>query len=218
MAKDIKDKIAEVLDRTFQVLDKCYVYNDEATGKANLQASGSRLIFPCYSKTFRNGDRRISEQELRFVFIEQFNQYCDETGWNAYYSVETPTEWKYRFSGEAKPHKTEDNDGQSAMVDVCIHDNQGSRVCLIEFKAGNPEEFCYIKDLVKLKEEGQLGFFVQLLEKQNSATWPSIIGKIESDLNGINYVCHTFVPQKYHGTEYISNGDFPIKSWKRNKI
>lgn len=215
MAKDIKDKIAEVLDRTFQVLDKCYVYNDEATGKANLQASGSRLIFPCYSKTFRNGNRRISEQELRFVFIEQFNQYCDETGWNAYYSVETPTEWKYRFSGEAKPHKTEDNDGQSAMVDVCIHDNQGSRVCLIEFKAGNPEAFCYIKDLVKLQEEGQLGFFVQLLEKQNSATWPSIIGKIESDLNGINYVCHTFGPLKYHGTQYISETEVKITGWKK---
>ncbi|MBP5504544.1 MAG: hypothetical protein J6X89_00405 [Bacteroidales bacterium] len=215
MAKEIKDRIAVVLDRTFQVLDKCYVYNDEATGKANLQASGSRLIFPCYSKTYRDGERRISEQELRFVFIEQFNKYCEETGWDAYYSVETPTEWKYRFSGEAKPHKTKEKDGQSAMVDVCIHDNKGSRVCLIEFKAGNPEAFCYIKDLVKLQEEGQLGFFVQLLEKQNSATWPSIIGKIESDLNGINYVCHTFGPLKYHGTQYISETEVQITGWKK---
>ncbi len=98
MAKEIKDRIAEILNRAFQVLDKSYKYNDEESGKANQQASGSRLIFPCYSKTYRNGERRISEQELRFVFIEQFNQYCDETGWDAYYSVETPTEWKYRFS------------------------------------------------------------------------------------------------------------------------
>lgn len=215
MAKDIKSRIAEVLDRTFQVLDKCYVYNDEATGKANLQASGSRLIFPCYSKTFRNGERRISEQELRFVFIEQFNQYCDETGWNAYYSVETPTEWKNRFSGEANPHRTEGNDGQSAMVDVCIHDNQGTRLCLIEFKAGNPEAFCYNKDLVKLKEESQLGFFVQLLEKQNSATWLSIMNKISANIDGINYVCHTFSPQKYHRTQYISDEAFTNVGWQK---
>ena len=215
MANEIKNRIAEVLDRTFQILDKCYEHNDEKSKNASVQASGSRLIFPCYSKTYRDGERRISEQELRFVFIEQFNKYCEETGWDAYYSVETPTEWKYRFSGEAKPHKTKEKDGQSAMVDVCIHDNQGSRVCLIEFKAGNPETFCYIKDLVKLQEEGQLGFFVQLLEKQNSATWPSIIGKIESDLNGINYVCHTFGPLKYHGTQYISETEVQITGWKK---
>ena len=66
MAKEIKDRIAEILNRAFQVLDKSYKYNDEESGKANLQASGSRLIFPCYSKTYRNGERRISEQELRF--------------------------------------------------------------------------------------------------------------------------------------------------------
>lgn len=218
MAKEIKDRIVEVLDRTFRVLDKCYEHNDEKSGKANIQASGSRLLFPCYSKTYRNGERRISEQELRFVFTEQFNKYCEETGWDAYYSVETPTEWKYRFSGEAKPHKTEGIDGQSAMVDVCIHDNQGYRLCLIEFKAGNPEAFCYTKDLIKLKEEGQPGFFVQLLEKQNSATWSSIMSKISANIDGLNYVCHTFGPQKYHGTQYISNSEIIIDGWERRKI
>lgn len=217
MAKEIKDMIAEVLDRTFNTLDKCYTHNDEKSGIANSHKSGSRLIFPRYSKTYRDGKRRISEQELRFVFIEQFNKYCEETGWDAYYSVETPTEWKYRFSGEANPHKTEGDDGQSAMVDVCIHNNQGSRVCLVEFKAGNPEKFCYIKDLVKLKEEGPLGFFVQFLEKQDSATWENINGKICDDLKGINYVCHTLGPQKYRGTEYVSDEAFTIKSWIRNE-
>ncbi len=215
MAKEIKDRIVEVLDRTFRVLDKCYEHNDEKSGKANIQASGSRIIFPCYSKTYRNGERRISEQEMRFVFIEQFNQYCEETGWDAYYSVETPTEWEYRFSGEEKPHKTDSDEGQSAMVDVCVHDNQGERICLLEFKAGNPEPFCYIKDLVKLTEEGKLGFFVQLLKSQNKATWESIKGKISADLKGNNYVCHTFGPKKYHGTQYISDKELGIVNWVR---
>jgi hypothetical protein len=215
MTKEIKDRITVVLDRTFKVLDKCYEHNDEISGKANMQVSGSRLIFPCYSKTYRNGERRISEQELRFVFIEQFNKYCEETGWDAYYSVETPTEWKYRFSGEEKPHKTDGDDGQSAMVDVCIHDKQGERICFLEFKAGNPEPFCYSKDLVKLAEEGKLGFFVQLLKSQNEDTWDSIKKKISADLKGSNYVCHTFGPPKYHGTQYISGDELGIADWVR---
>lgn len=215
MAKEIKNRIAEILDRTFNVLDKCYEHNDEKSRKASIQASGSRLIYPCYSETYRNGERRISEQELRFVFIEQFNKYCEETGWDAYYSVETPTEWKYRFSGEEKPHKTKETDGQSAMIDVCIHDKFGKRICLIEFKAGNPEAFCYIKDLVKLSEEGNLAFFVQLLKSQKKATWDSIKGKICADLKEVNYVCHTFGPQKYHGTQYISDEELRIANWVR---
>lgn len=51
--------------------------------------------FPKYSGRYRNGETRISEQELRFIFVEQFNKYCKNNSWNAYYSVETPTEEKY---------------------------------------------------------------------------------------------------------------------------
>ena len=214
MDKEILDRIAEILNRAFQVLDCCYEYNDEKSKKANFRESGSRLIFPCS----RDGKRRISEQELRFVFIEQFNRYCDETGWDAYYSVETPTEWKYRFSGTEGPHKTEGNDGKSAMVDVSIHDNQGSRLCLIEFKAGNPEAFCYIKDLVKLKGEDRPGFFVQLLEKQDNTTWKNIEGKIKERIDGLNYVCHTFGPKEYHGTQYISETEIKLSGWKKCEL
>ena len=193
MANEIKNRIIEILDNTFKVLDNCYKNNDEASGKANYEKANSRIIFPRYS----TGERRISEQELRFVFIEQFIQYCEANNWDAYYSVETPTKWKYRFSGEEKPHKTDGSDGQSAMVDVCIHDNNGKRLCLIEFKAGNPDKFCYVKDLVKLYEEGKLGFFVQLLESQNSGTQKSIQSKIEVDIKDLNYVCHTLPSEKY---------------------
>ena len=85
--------------------------------------------FPKYSGRYRNGETRISEQELRFIFVEQFNKYCNENNsWNAYYSVETPTEEKYIFSkkgDENCPHKVdgEVNGGQSAMIDLSIHDD-----------------------------------------------------------------------------------------------
>lgn len=210
MDKEIKDRIVDILHNTFCVLDNCYNYNNEASSQADYEKAGSRIIFPRYS----NGERRISEQELRFVFIDQFIRYCEKTPWDAYYSVETPTEWRYRFSGVEKPHKTDGEDGQSAMLDVCIHDNKGTRLCLIEFKAGNPDKFCYVKDLVKLYEEGKLGFFVQLLESQNSGTKKSIKKKIELDIKDLNYVCHTLPSAKRESrTEYLSKDEIP--SWTK---
>lgn len=217
MANSIRNKIIEILEKTFAVLDSVYANNDEASSKADFKKAGSRLIFPRYSNKYRGGVRRISEQELRFLFIEQFTQYCQNpnTQWDAYYSIETPTEWKYKFAGEEKPHKTEDGSGQSAMMDVCIHDNCGKRICLIEFKAGNPDEFCYEKDFVKLNAEEGLSFFVQLLESQNKGTMDNIIReKIGSDLGNINYVCHT-ITSDYHGTEYMSKEEITSVGWKR---
>lgn len=227
MEKSVKERIVDILDNTFKILDNCYKNNGEALGKADYNASGSRIIFPCYS----DGKRRISEQELRFVFVEQFLQYCNDndTKWDAYYSVETPTKFKYRLTNagetknkkQEKPHKTEGDDGQSAMVDVCIHDKSGTRLCLIEFKAGNPDKFCYVKDLVKLYEERELGFFVQLLESQNSGTQKSIKTKIKEDLKDLNYVCHTLPSEKcnsnYQGTEYLSKDKISKKGWEQWK-
>ena len=42
-----------------------------------------------------NGLDRISEQELRFIFIEQFNKKVDVKGNELFYSIETPTERYY---------------------------------------------------------------------------------------------------------------------------
>lgn len=67
MEKSVKERIIDILDNTFKILDNCYKNNGEALGKADYNASGSRIIFPCYS----DGERRISEQELRFVFVGQ---------------------------------------------------------------------------------------------------------------------------------------------------
>lgn len=62
MEKEIKKRIAEILDKTFNVLDKCYKNNDEASGKANYQEAESRIIFPCYSSK----ECRISEHDILF--------------------------------------------------------------------------------------------------------------------------------------------------------
>ena len=103
------------------------------------------------------------------------------------------------------------------MIDVCIHDKTGKRICLIEFKAGNPDEFCYVKDLVKLNAEEGLSFFIQLLERQNRGTMENIKEKIGSDLGDTNYICHT-ITSGFCGTEYISHDEILQNGWKRNRI
>ena len=198
--EEIKERIVEILDRTFKVIDACYQHNNEATAKANSSFAGTRLIFP----ELRNKKSRISEQELRFAFIDQFIRYCQNpaTSWEAFYSVETPTEGQYLFKN-GKP-KRDDKNGRSANIDVCIHDKTGNRVCLIEFKALNPKQNDYLKDFVKLNEENvSPAFFVQLLKAQDSGTIKNILEKIESSIISVNYVCHTINP-KCRKTEYIS--------------
>ena len=240
--KEIKRGIVDILQMTFDVIDRCYGVNDELQSKADYKNTNTRLIFPCRYKVENNKpeklETRVSEQELRFLFIEQFNQYCQNSKndlWkNAYYSIETPTEWSYKFSETTEqqkdekkvPHKVEqvkeDEKGQSAMIDVCIHDDTGKRICIIEFKYGNPEKFCFEKDLVKLEKEEKLSFFVHLLKSQRSDTLGCVLWKVETvpikkdsgeivydqiAFDKINYICHTFPKNEDRKgkTQYITN-------------
>lgn len=210
-----QNHVIEILKRTFEVLDRIYKFNDESVNHANLTESKSRLIFPRYSTKYRNGLRRVSEQELRFAFIEQFNKYCDEnTNWDVFYSVETPTEEKYKFSGVPEPIVVNEGEvgGQSAMIDTTIHDNTGKRLCIIEFKANNPESFCYRKDLVKLNAEIGSGFFVQIIENENSGTIPNILDKVDNMMGSCIFVCHNLANTH---TYYKSSPNIEIDGWEK---
>ena len=179
---EVKEVINEIMDRTFDVLKS--VYANQKEGKDNPKGrNGSRLIFPHYSTIYRDGETRISEQELRFLFVEQFNAYCAKNNLKWYYSVETPTEYKYTFTDKDNPHKDDEN-GQSAMVDLCIHDEKLERIALVEFKALNPDKFCYEKDFCKLEAEKEgkselESFFVMMVKNANRATYRSIKNKIQ---------------------------------------
>ena len=179
---DIKNIINEITTKTFEVLKN--VYANQKEGHEFTQGdNGSRLIFPHYSTVYRDGETRISEQELRFVFIEQFNAYCVENNLMLFYSVETPTEYKYTFTDKNNPHK--DEDGQSAMFDLCIHNEKLGRIALVEFKALNPDDFCYNKDFCKLEAEKECKpeletFFIMMVKKSDTRTYGNIRRKIEN--------------------------------------
>ena len=143
--------------------------------------SGSRLKFP----TYRNGQRRVSEQELRFVFVEQLQDLLKE--YDFFYSIETPTNGKYKFSENGKyviPQVCKN--GQSASFDLSITDKNGKMVAIIEFKAKNANPHDYAKDFCKLwnpEEKSCYKYFVNLFEKIENSTKKSFGGKITPERN-----------------------------------
>ena len=67
-----KEHIENVIKRSYDILQTVYEQqkeNGNVTDKNNIQDSGSRILFPKY----RTGKTRFSEQELRFIFVEQLN-------------------------------------------------------------------------------------------------------------------------------------------------
>ncbi len=138
-----------------------------------------QLIFPS-----KSGERRISEQELRQLFIEEFKK----TFTNLYYSIETPTKNKYSFSNEKNEKKVADSDhiGQSALVDMCVFDKikeSYKRVFNIEFKHKNATKDNISKDILKLMYEEENGAFILLLKNTNAGTLKSVFEKFSKSFD-----------------------------------
>lgn len=203
--------LAAILGKTFDVIDNVYGCNCESSGNILAKDAGSRIIFPSYSKKYRNGKTRICKQELRSVFIEQFNKYCDTSDFNAFYSIETPTVEKYDFSDKSNPHMVTpgNKEGQPAMVDLTIHGASGERLCIMEFKFLNPLPFAYYKDIAKLNAETSPGIFVQILKSADDRTIKNIRTKIQG-LEETRYVCHCMNTKK----TYYKNLSTPLEGWE----
>ena len=180
-----KEHIDNIIDQTFKRLELAYMNHREGQiGKSiNHKKGESRLVFPCYNNKKR--EIRMSEQELRFVFVETFNEYCDgKLNW--FYSVETPTEDKYKFTENGKNlDKPKRGEGQSANFDLTISNDKGELLALIEFKAKNTKPFSYAKDFCKLwnPKEGNsnvLRYFINVLDKADKNTSDNIQAKLDN--------------------------------------
>lgn len=173
--KNIESIIINIAEETFKIISNIWNKSNSFREKSRQ----SRIIFP---KKRGVTDIRVSEQELKQIFIEQFNLVCKNRDLDYLYSVETPTENKYLFKGDGAPKVINNNEaeGQSALIDMSIHDNCGKRVALIEFKALNPNPDNYHKDFVKLGcEQGEdvCRFFIHLITECDSGTIKNINGK-----------------------------------------
>lgn len=179
----VKKHIDVIVENTFKTIIEVYRTQKE-NQKIVTNNNSSRIIFPLKRERKDNKEEfRISEQELRFVFVEEFNKYCSEN-WDAYYSVETPTSKRYDFSNKENPCKVDYPKGQSAMVDFSIflkEQDKLTRVALIEFKALNPDKQSYMKDYVKLLNEDQkFVYFIMIVKSANDRTSKSIDEKIKA--------------------------------------
>ncbi len=118
----------------------------------------NKLVFPKDQQPQRKNKIRISEQEARLIFIQQLaNQ-------RFYYSIETPTIKKYKFTENAVSKR-------SGSLDLCLYksdNNKMRRELNIEFKAHNMKN--YFQDFEKLFREPGNGMFFHLLESVNNGT------------------------------------------------
>jgi len=150
----------------------------------------TKLIIPSYQNNqSEDGEEatRVSEQELRFVFIEQLLK-CLPDGF--FYSIETPTDRSYRFSekgiGNVSPVREE---GQSGNFDLTILNKERQLVAIIEFKAKSSSPHAYAKDFCKLwnPNEGQgkntCRYFINVFESMTRRTRNSFVDKITSSNN-----------------------------------
>lgn len=176
----LKELIDKIIDDTFTVISAVYQQQKES----NFTADGhlnSLIVFP--EKKHPEEDR-ISEQELRFIFVEQFNKSSKEKNNNLFYSIETPTVNYYDFSEPNSPrviskeeHK-KNGIGRAANIDLVIFGKKNEktlkRVALIEFKAHNPDKDDYLKDICKLINEEPnsacLKYFIQIVNIKRKCT------------------------------------------------
>ncbi len=141
-----------------------------------------RLLFPRYrgKKEGEKGDLRVSEQGARFAFVEAL---C--TAGQFRYSVETPTDKTYQFTGETKEI--------SAQTDLTVYDLQTRcRRCNVEFKAGGwstkggesnkSNVFPIHKDVLKLMREPVWGLWFHLLESTDNSTIANFLGVIREGI------------------------------------
>jgi hypothetical protein len=226
----LTEALEQIIIETFDTIDKIYQNrNGEITN-----SSGSRLIFPCYSNQNKTNQHqvRVSEQELRFVFVETFCKYCDKNKLNYYYSIETPSQYKYVFSekiesGKPLPRKADkyDESPVSARFDMAIHDKDRKIVALVEFKNNESDSDKYEKDFIKLHEEKEdrICLFIDLIEASDSGTLEGIkerLSKIHTPCKGITYIAHSMCPRNKKSFQTVYDGDLfeGIDGWKQVKL
>lgn len=153
-------KIVEICE---EVLTRLSIMDYERAGGTSTE----QLIFPVKN----GGDDRISEQELRFLFVEEFKKEYSADSNKLYYSVETPTVNKYKFGKDF--NFITGGTGRSASIDMSVYknvENSYNRILNIEFKYDNVPILNIGKDILKLRYEKQNGVFIHLLKNTGSGT------------------------------------------------
>lgn len=112
--------------------------------------------------------------------------------------VTTPKAWVATSNKETPKIAENGEKGKSASFDLVIYtkgDNDFNLIALLEFKAGNPKEFSYHKDLAKLENEKEgddevLRFFIEIVENADLGTTKNIESKLKDKRQQTNFICY----------------------------
>lgn len=179
--------VEDLIEKSLQELQKIGVENEISDKKQE-----SKLIFPKYCVGKHEQEKRVSEQEARFLFVRELedtnNKHC------FYYSVETPTKLSYKFSDKnIKNYEPQivsvEEGGQSASVDVTLYEkgtNEFERKHLIEFKQGNVKT-CK-KDFLKLlyDMDNLCNYYINIVDRDDLSkrnTLESIVNKFQKAID-----------------------------------
>ena len=180
--REIERKIETIADLAF---DRLYLaYHNRSDGG---------IIFPKY----RNNELRVSEQEMRFAFVEELRRLYPE--WR--YSIETPTQEKYYFKD--KTPRVDSEKGKSAQFDLTIY--EGERILAnIEFKAHNCPVKDMAKDFLKLtadrKDDPNIArVFIHLFDAFDTRTYNNVREKVEKCEGHQNVYRLYYLLQAYEG-------------------
>ena len=163
----MKTRIEKIIEASFQRIKEAYNGN-----------SNGGIIFPNYTHGKKAGKIRVSEQELKCAFIEELRE--KEPNW--FYSVETPTDKKYRFK-EKENICVNEAIGQSAQFDLTIYNENHALVAQMEFKAHASTTLDqYEKDFLKLakdnKDEKVHKYFIQIFHRIDGRGEKSVDSKL----------------------------------------
>lgn len=177
------------------------IANEEDKDNSNQQSS--KLIFPQYLNGKHQKQKRVSEQEVRLLFIRELEIF-ESIESKFYYSIETPTRERYKFSDKNyvksdnnnKKFKPEIGKGQSASFDLTIYNDKFERVNFIEFKNDNVDTvekdflklLCDVKNLEnEFSHQDKRNYLIHIINRRTCSerTIDSIKSKYQ---NAIDYV------------------------------
>jgi len=182
MNNSIEETIEDLLKKAFERIIGIYPGYAKLGSPCQTTNPKALLAFPAYYNGIKKEKPRISEQEMRFLFIETILE--EKPPALCHYAIEAPTEKCYKFSGGITDSPVSTG-GRSASIDVCLYFKNPARPegedyvkAYIEFKAGNPapKSIAIKKDFLKLLQdaEGMENYFVHIVESGDDYTLMSI--------------------------------------------
>ena len=175
----LENILEDILDKSCHLLHKTREENSAILGGV------SPLVFPLK----RSDSARFSEQEARFACTAVIERMSGLYSQDVYYSVETPTEGLYSFSGTT---------AISASIDLSLYVPNSKHELIrrshIECKAHNPTPTSIHKDIEKLCGEQvtnpklECHAWFHLLKNRDSATFQSLFEKFQGGFSSIKPV------------------------------